>query len=339
MSSRPRAGRGTTGRDGTEVLENDLLNRTLESLRKVKEYNDKQKDLGDDIMALEGEMKANGRTSDQLQRLDQLYREMLRYAELERKVQEEEDFISNLAILKTLKTSDEPAPRNGQSKVRKQQRSNIDPDAVDSPGPSPGDGRSELMKRVKGTSQRSSSTASQNRAPSAIRDDSVETNVGLQAERTGQLKPEVEVFYKYPDLKIPKDTKDQKAQDELEGVGIHVIIKKVLQDRKPVQYDVRDPEVDASSGKPTSRRVLAKNLLPIPKDNPTFQYFKDGTSVYAKYPYTDTFYKATVQSFKKPNYSLSFDDDDQGLQTVEGRFVFENKDNKDNKPKDSKPKN
>jgi hypothetical protein len=101
---------------------------------------------------------------------------------------------------------------------------------------------------------------------------------------------------------------------------------------------VRDPEVDASSGKPTSRRVLAKNLLPIPKDNPSFQLFKDGTSVYAKYPYTDTFYKATVQSFKKPNYSLSFDDDDQGLQTVEGRFVFENKDTKDNKPKDSKPK-
>src|SRR6201999_2236916 len=171
--------------------------------------------------------------SDQLQRLDQLYRDMLRYAESEKKVQEEEDFISNLAILKTLKTSDDPAPRNGQSKSRKQQRSNIDSDAIDSPGPSPGDGRSELMKRVKGTSQRSSSTASQNRAPSSIRDDAAETNVGLQAEKNGQLKPEVDAFYKYPDPKVLKDTKDQKAQDELEGVGIHVIIKKVLQDRRP----------------------------------------------------------------------------------------------------------
>jgi hypothetical protein len=158
---------------------------------------------------------------------------MLRYAELEKKVQEEEDFISNLAILKTLKTSDEPAPRNGQSKSRKQQRSNIDSDAIDSPGPSPGDGRSELMKRVKGTSQRSSSTASQTRAPSIIKDDGLESNVGLQAERNGQLNPGVEAFYKYPDLKAPKDSKDQKAQDELEGVGIHVIIKKVLQDRRP----------------------------------------------------------------------------------------------------------
>src|ERR1700761_7857453 len=99
---------------------------------------------------------------------------MLRYAEMERKVQEEEDFISNLAILKTLKSSDEPAPRNGQSKSRKNQRPNIDSDVVDSPGPSPGEGRAEVLKRVKGTSQRSSSTASQNRAPSAIRDDGTE---------------------------------------------------------------------------------------------------------------------------------------------------------------------
>ncbi len=57
--------------------------------------------------------------------------------------------------------------------------------------------------------------------------------------------------------------------------------------------------------------------------------------MYAKYPNTDTFYKATVKSFKKPDYSLNFEEDDQGLQTVEARFVFENK---DNKPKE-KPKN
>jgi SAGA-associated factor 29 len=98
---------------------------------------------------------------------------------------------------------------------------------------------------------------------------------------------------------------------------------------------VRDPEVD-SSGKPTSRRVIARNLLPIPKENPNVQLFKDNTSVYAKYPNTDTFYKATVKEFKKPDYKLNFDEDDQGLQTVEGRFVFENK---DNKPRESKPKN
>lgn len=83
--------------------------------------------------------------------------------------------------------------------------------------------------------------------------------------------------------------------------------------------------------------MLAKNLLPIPKESPGIQLFKDHTGVYAKYPNTDTFYKATVKSFKKPDYSLNFEEDDQGLQTVEARFVFENKDSA--KPKDSKTKN
>jgi hypothetical protein len=169
-----------------------------------------------------------------LRRLDQLFRDLMKAAEAEHKILKEDDPASTLAILGTLKTSDDSAPRNGQSKSRKQQRSNIESDAVDSPGPSPGEGRSELMKRVKATSQRSSSTASQNRAPSTIRDDAVETNIGLQAEKNGQLVPGVDAFYKYPDQKTPKETKDIKGQDELEGVGIHVIIKKVVQgDKKP----------------------------------------------------------------------------------------------------------
>ena len=112
-------------------------------------------------------------------------------------------------------------------KSRKHQRANIEPEAAESPGPSPGEVRSEMMKRVKGTSQRSSSTASQNRAVSSIRDEAAETNMGIQAERSGSLVVNTEVFYKYPD----KDPKDQKAPDE--GVGIHVIIKRVLPERKP----------------------------------------------------------------------------------------------------------
>ena len=63
MSSRPRAGRGTTGRDGKESdVENDLLSRALESLRKAQGYNDHCKRLGQEIVALEDEIKAQGRT-------------------------------------------------------------------------------------------------------------------------------------------------------------------------------------------------------------------------------------------------------------------------------------
>ena len=163
-------------------------------------------------------------TPDQHKRLDSLYRDDLRYSELEKKVHDDEDIINNLGILATLKTHDEPAPRNGQPKSRKHQRPVVESDvAAESPGPSPGDGRAEMMKRVKGTSQRSSSTASQNRAAATTKEDVVEKHKGLQAEKAGQLVAGTEVFYKYP--------KDQQEQEE--GVGIHGIIKKVWQDKKP----------------------------------------------------------------------------------------------------------
>ncbi|OAG38137.1 hypothetical protein AYO21_07597 [Fonsecaea monophora] len=300
MSSRPRGGRATAGRDGKETeLENDLLTRALESLRKAREFNEKCKRIGQDIMALEDEIKAAGHgTPDQYRRLDALYRDNLRYAESEKKVHDDDDIISNLAILETMRSNDEPAPRNGQPKSRKHQRPAVDSEALESPGPSPGDGRLEMMKRVKGTSQRSSSTASQNRAAPIVRDDGSDLYKGLQAERAGHLVAGTEVFYKFP--------KDQQEQEE--GVGIHGIINKVWQEKKPIQYDVRDPEDDAS-GKQTVRKATARDLVPIPQVAPSTQQFSVGVTVYAKYPDTDTFYRAKVKSFQKPNYSLKFDED------------------------------
>lgn len=51
------------GRDGKETdLENDLLSRAIESLRKAQGYNDESKRIGLEIVALEEEIKANGRT-------------------------------------------------------------------------------------------------------------------------------------------------------------------------------------------------------------------------------------------------------------------------------------
>lgn len=227
-----------------------------------------------------------------------------------------------------MKSNDDLAPRNGQPKSRKHQRPTVESDVVvESPGPSPGDGRLEMMKRVKGAVQRSSSTASQNRAAASTKDDAAETHKGLQAERTGQLIAGTEVFYKYP--------KDQ--QEHEEGVGIHGIIKKVWQDKKPyvrscacrhitdfiasIQYDVRDPEDDAS-GKQTVRKATARDLVPIPQTSPTVAQFPTGATVYAKYPDTDTFYRAKVKSFQKTMYSLKFDEDDKEM-LVDVRFVLD----------------
>lgn len=63
MTSRPRAGRGMTGRDGKESdLENEMLSRALESLRKAQGFNDHCRRLGQEIVALEEEIKSIGRT-------------------------------------------------------------------------------------------------------------------------------------------------------------------------------------------------------------------------------------------------------------------------------------
>jgi len=382
MASRPRAGRGLTGRDGgKEFDEAECLARVVESLKKAKELNDNSRRVGQEIMALEEEIKTNGRkwphccfihlesastsvsallfvhrpspcrlavatmdpsypcclhrrtesTPDQHRRLDTLYRENLRYAEQERKVHDEEEIVNYLAILATVKSSDEPAPRNGQAKSRKHQRPTIESDAAaESPGPGPGDGRSEIMKRLKGTSQRSSSVASQGRATGAVKDDGSETHKGIQAERTGQLVVGTDVFYKFP--------KDQQE----EGVGIHGIIKKVWQDKKPsvavfslcayteltrcrIQYDVRDPEEDDPTSKQTVRKATARDLVPLPAQaSAAGPPFPNGANVYAKYPETDTFYRAKVKGFQKGMYSLKFDEDDKEM-AVDTRFVLDSR--------------
>ena len=62
MSGRPRTGRGATTRDtGKESdLEADLLARIVEGVKKAKEHNDESQRLGQEIMSLEGEIKAVG---------------------------------------------------------------------------------------------------------------------------------------------------------------------------------------------------------------------------------------------------------------------------------------
>lgn len=62
MASRPRAGRGTAGRDSSKEVdvEADLLARVIEGLRKAKEQNERAQEIGAEIMALEEEMKSDG---------------------------------------------------------------------------------------------------------------------------------------------------------------------------------------------------------------------------------------------------------------------------------------
>jgi SAGA-associated factor 29 len=145
----------------------------------------------------------------------------MKHAEAEKKALDDYEIINNLAVLKTLKAEDEPAPRNGAPKSRKGQRPIVESDLpTESPGPSPSDGRPDMLKRVKGTGQRSSSVTSQNRAATG-KDDTVEGNRGILAEKNGLLTVGAEVFYKFP----------RGAKEE--GEGVHALIKKVWLDKKP----------------------------------------------------------------------------------------------------------
>lgn len=62
MSGRPRTARGATREAGKESdLEADLHARIVEGVKKAKEHNDESQRLGQEIMSLEGEIKAAGR--------------------------------------------------------------------------------------------------------------------------------------------------------------------------------------------------------------------------------------------------------------------------------------
>ena len=65
MSGRPR-NRGLAGRDGAREsdVEADLLARIIDGIKQVQKHNDESKRIGEQIMALEEEIKNVGRTLD-----------------------------------------------------------------------------------------------------------------------------------------------------------------------------------------------------------------------------------------------------------------------------------
>jgi hypothetical protein len=144
----------------------------------------------------------------------------MRQAESEKKTLEDNDPINSLGILAAIKSSEEPAPRNGTGKSRKNNKQILESDVIDSPT-TPVDSRGDVLKRIKGNSQRSSSVASQNRVAS-VKEDVPEP----KADKTGPLSVGTDVFYR-----IQPGEKDEKGII-VEGAGQHQVIKKILQDKK-----------------------------------------------------------------------------------------------------------
>ena len=351
MSSRQGGGR-RAGRDTAKQgddLETDILNNVLDSIRKAKEYNDESARLGQEILALEEEIRTSSSSKsrsasspEQHRRLDDLYRQKLRNAEAERKVHEEEDIATKVAILMTMRSNDEPvAPRATGPKSRKQaHRPIIESDvSVDGSGAvSPAETtastnpRLDVLKRKQSGHTPRGATPTQGRPPivaapapskeilkeAVVSDGDQTPHKGMLAEKNGELKIGTEVFYKYA----------KSVADDV-GVGIQCIIKKVHSDRKPVTYDVQDPEPDPS-GKQSVHRATAKDLYPIPSQSQLSGdtkgvMFQPGATVYARYPDTDTFYRAkVVRGLKGGEYTLRFEgEEDDTEKGVERRFVLD----------------
>lgn len=350
-----RAGRDTSGKD--HDIELDLLNGILESIRKAKEYNDESARLGEEILALEDEIKASsshksqsGSTPEQHRKLDELYRKKLRNAEAEKKVHEDEVIIDKLAMWDAMRSNDEPVPRErGQNTKPRgskpsQHRPIVESDvsADGSGGVSPAETTTTVNPRVETLKRKQTSQAQRGSTPSgpgrppastvakeAVKDTPRETTAsgteseqtlhkGVLAERSGELKVGTEVFYKY-----------SKALSDDVGVGIQCNIKKVHSDRNPIIYDVQDPEPD-QSGKRSVHRATARDLYPIPQASAVYSdsrapTFPQGAIVYAKYPETDTFYKAkVVRGLKGGEYTLRFEgEEDDTEKGVERRFVLD----------------
>jgi len=92
-----------------------------------------------------------------------------------------------------------------------------------------------------------------------------------------------------------------------------------------IAYDIQDPVPD-SSGKTNTHKAIARDLIPIPAANATLPIFPTGANVFARYPETDTFYKAKVRGFHKGLYTLKFEgEEDDKEMDVDKRFVLDSR--------------
>lgn len=175
------------------------------------------------------EADTTGVTLDDANKLDELYRAMVKLTEQETAILQNppDDPINKMGILNALAgREDTQAPGRGSaaSKQRGSKRSTLDNEtaATDSPGPSPSDVRSsDQLRRVKGQSQRSSSVASQTPRDGASRlEDGLDGSRSTAAERVKMLVLHAEVAYK-----------QSKTTHDSDGERIHCTINGIRKDK------------------------------------------------------------------------------------------------------------
>ncbi|KAH8698503.1 SGF29 tudor-like domain-containing protein [Talaromyces proteolyticus] len=299
--NRPRG--PPTNRDNGIAMneETDMWNKIIQDVRRVKEKNDKQKSLAEQISALNEKIGREGNrpTLAEVSQLDGWYRQVLKLSEEERAILQEEpsDVIKNLGLLTALRSASEAENSAGR--------------AVSLP-------KSNKLNRVKGSTQRSSSVSSAGHARDTRDSVSVKLEEGAEgakgtvAERSGQFVIGAEVVYKH------------KNKQGVEGEGIQCIIKSISGDGTKKRYDVQDPEPNENGEPGAIYKTSASYLIPIPQIGTALPSFSVGKQVLARYPDTTTFYRAEVMGAKKDVYRLKFEgeEDDKEME-VDRRFVLD----------------
>lgn len=116
-----------------------------------------------------------------------------------------------------------------------------------------------------------------------------------------------------------------------EGEGIICTITNILGEGKQRRYEVQDTEPDDNGHIPPPIRASVQSLVAIPTSNAGLPQLQKGRTVFARYPATNTFYKAEVTGRaaggKKDMCRLRFEgEEDIGTEKeVERRYVLEMK--------------
>ncbi|GAD95135.1 SAGA complex component [Paecilomyces variotii No. 5] len=302
--------------------ETDMWNKIIQDLRKAKEKNDKQRLLGEQIVALNEKIGREGSkpTLPEHNQLDSLYRQLLKLSEEERAILQDEpsDVIKNLGLLTALRSASEaeaPLSRLASLPKFRKKRNEADGSAAESPAPSV-TSASDKLNRVKGTAQRSSSVSSNQ--PRDARDnvtvkveEGTEPTKGTIAERSGQLVIGAEVVFKH-----------NKNKQGVEGE--ENVLYTYANSNYEFRYDVQDPEPNENGEQGAVYKTTAASLIPIPQVGTTLPAFQVGKQVLARYPDTTTFYRAEVMGSKKDVYRLKFEgeEDDKEME-VDKRFVLD----------------
>ncbi|KAL9103025.1 MAG: hypothetical protein Q9163_001884 [Psora crenata] len=316
MAARNRPRNGLVKDEASDTHEERAMwNTIVNDLKKLRGIQIRAAEVAKQQVELEGKVaKSSAPSIQEIDELQELYREGVRLAEEEQRMLNEEpsDVIKNIGILTALRTASETDSVRlpPQAKPRNPKRQKVETDgATDSPVPSPS--MPPALNKVKGQGQIRSVSIPRQPDPIVKIEEGTEGSKGPAGERAGKFFIGAEVAYKQA---RPREDGSQWIQCNITNV--------TDKGNKKI-YEVQDPEPDENGAPGQVYKTTAAALIAIPGVDTVLVDFPVGKHVLARYPETTTFYRAEVTGSKKDVYRLKFEDDQNQEMEVGRRFVLD----------------